>query len=57
MSHDKAIKSGKEWRKPYRKSAAFDPACRKHGLGGCPACQQNRQHANKKREDSANDKD
>ncbi len=53
MSLDKAIKSGKEWRKPYRKRAAFDPACQKHGIGSCPACQANRQYANRKRLEAA----
>ena len=53
MSLDKAIKSGKEWRKPYRKSAAFDPACQRHGPNSCPVCQDNRQHANRKRIEAA----
>ena len=34
MSLDKAIKSGKEHRKPYRKAKAVDPTCRNHGT--CP---------------------
>lgn len=46
MSLDKAIKSGKEHRKPYRKSKAFDGSCRNHG--GCPACKSNRNHATRK---------
>ena len=37
MSLDKAIKSGKEHRKPYRKAKAVDPTCRNHGT--CPWCQ------------------
>jgi len=49
LSLDKAIKSGKEWRKPYRKSAAFDPMCAKHGIGGCPSCYANRMHSTKKK--------
>jgi len=32
----KAIKSGKEHRKPYRGSKSFDSSCRNHG--GCPYC-------------------
>lgn len=31
MSLDKAILHGKEKRKPYRGSKAFDPWCRNHG--------------------------
>lgn len=40
MSLDKAIQSGKEHRKPYRGSKAFDPGCRNHG--GCLWCQNGR---------------
>jgi len=36
MSLDKAIKSGKEKRNPFRRSKAFDKTCRCHG--GCPWC-------------------
>ncbi|MBO7330061.1 MAG: hypothetical protein J6W00_14965 [Lentisphaeria bacterium] len=43
MSLDKAIKSDKEHREPYRKSKAFDKTCRNHG--GCPYCQGNRKHS------------
>lgn len=42
MSLDKAIKHGKEKRKPYRGSKAFDPHCRNHGL--CEWCKGNRLH-------------
>lgn len=42
MSLDKAIKHGKEHRKPYTGSKAFDYSCRNHG--GCPWCAENRQH-------------
>ena len=42
MSLDKAIKYGKEHRKPYRGSKAFDPYCRNHGP--CGYCEQNRKH-------------
>ena len=47
MSLDKAIASGKERRKPYRKSKRFDKTCRNHG--GCPYCEGNRKHATEKR--------
>lgn len=43
MSLDKAINSGKEHRKPYRKSKAFDKTCRNHG--SCPYCESNRKHS------------
>lgn len=42
MSLDKAIKSGKEHRKPYYDSRDFDSSCRNHG--GCPWCEGNRLH-------------
>lgn len=42
MSLDKAIKSGKEHRKPYRGAKAVDGTCRNHG--GCPWCEENRRH-------------
>ena len=42
MSLDKAIEHGKEHRKPYYGSKAFDPSCRNHG--GCPWCEENRKH-------------
>ena len=47
MSLDKAIKHGKERRKKYRRSKAFDQSCRNHG--DCSVCQENRNYANKKR--------
>lgn len=40
MSLDKAIKHGKEHRKPYRGAKATDCTCRNHG--SCPWCRQNR---------------
>ncbi len=40
MSLDKAIKHGKEHRKPYRKSQRFDKTCRCHGA--CSYCRDNR---------------
>ena len=42
MSLDKAIKHGKEHRKPYKGSKAIDRTCRNHG--GCPWCEENRKH-------------
>lgn len=42
MSLDKAIEHGKEKRKPYHGSKAFDYTCRNHG--GCPWCVGNRKH-------------
>ncbi len=47
MSLDKAIKSGKEHRKPYYKSGKFDKTCRPGG--SCPWCRSNREHNLKKR--------
>lgn len=40
MSLDKAIRRGKERRKPYRRGAAASQSCR-HG-GSCPWCRGNR---------------
>jgi hypothetical protein len=40
MSLDKAIEFGKEKRKQFRKSKAFDRTCRNHG--SCPWCEGNR---------------
>lgn len=40
MSLDRAIKSGKEHRKPYRGSKRADRSCRNHG--GCSYCERNR---------------
>ena len=48
MSLDKAIASGKEKRKQYRKSKAVDRTCRNHG--GCPWCQKNRKHKDKRQD-------
>lgn len=47
MSLEKAIKHGKERRKPYLDSRAFDWSCRNHGK--CPYCAQGRQFNTKKR--------
>lgn len=52
MSLDKAIKSGKEYRKPYRGGKAVDRMCRNHG--GCPWCERNRQYSTNKRKQKAN---
>lgn len=46
MSLDKAIKHGKEHRKPYQKSKKIDRSCRNHG--GCPWCEGNRLYQTKK---------
>ena len=40
MSLDKAIEHGKEKRKPYYGSKAFDCTCRNHG--SCEVCKGNR---------------
>jgi hypothetical protein len=52
MSHDKAIAHGKEHRKPYRGSKAFDPACRNNT---CPYCRSNKLHPARKRLSAAAD--
>jgi len=54
MSLDKAIKSGKEKRKQYYKSKAFDGSCRNHG--GCPWCERNRTYFDRKRRFDADEK-
>lgn len=46
MSLDKAIASGKENRKPYRRGKAIDGSCRNHG--SCPACHSNRTYREQK---------
>lgn len=46
MSLDKAIKYGKEHRKPYYGAKAVDSNCRNHG--GCPYCFNNRVYQKKK---------
>lgn len=51
MGLDKAIKSGKEHRQPYRKSKAIDGSCVNHG--SCPWCTRNRTHSARKRQDGA----
>lgn len=42
MALDKAIKYGKERRKPYRGAKAIDCTCRNHGT--CEWCKANRKH-------------
>lgn len=54
MSLDKAILHGKEHRKAYcRENGSYlkeiSPICRNHG--GCPWCQENRLHKNRKKEE------
>ena len=48
MSLDKAIRSGKEHRKPYRGAKAVDSTCRNHG--SCGWCEGNRLYSSRKRE-------
>lgn len=47
MSLDKAIEHGKEKRKPYVGSKAFDHTCRNHG--SCDWCRESRTYKNLKR--------
>ena len=54
MCLDKAIKSGKEHRKEYYGSKAFDCTCRNHG--SCKWCEENRKIKNIKRIQSMLDK-
>jgi DNA repair photolyase len=51
MTLDKGILHGKEHRKPYRRSQAFDRSCRCHG--GCSYCYAARMYAHRKREAAA----
>ena len=53
MSLDKAIQYGKEHRKEYRDSRAFDRSCRNHG--SCPYCVNKRQRKYKIAEQDAKD--
>ena len=46
MALDKAIKHGKEHRKPYRDAKAVDKSCRNHG--DCDWCKNNRLYKFKK---------
>lgn len=54
MALDKAIESGKEHRKKYRKDKAMDTTCRNHG--SCFWCQNNRTIKNTKKLEKALDK-
>lgn len=51
MSLDRAIAHGRERRRRYYRSAAFDPSCRPGG--DCPWCQGNRTHQARKAEAAA----
>lgn len=53
MGLEKAIEAGKEHRKPYRNSKAFDISCRNHK--GCPWCEGNRLYRTRKEEERARD--
>lgn len=53
MSLNKAIKYGKEKRKPYRGGKAVAYSCRNHG--GCKWCEGNRLHSSKVREEKYKD--
>jgi hypothetical protein len=53
MSLNKAIKYGKEKRKPYRKAKAVDCSCRNHG--SCDWCKSNRTIQSKKEEQRIKD--
>lgn len=48
---DKAIEHGKEHRKQYRGSKAFDRTCRNHG--GCDWCKDNRLYRTNKLKERA----
>lgn len=48
MSLCKAIKHGKEHRKPYYKSGRFDRTCRPGG--SCPYCKSSRLHKHRRAE-------
>lgn len=47
MGFDKNYPNRKDWRKPYRKSKAFDSSCRNHG--GCKRCYSDRMHKHNKK--------
>jgi len=55
MSLNKAIEHGKEHRKQYEGTKAFDKACRNHG--DCEWCRRNRQYKNKKELEKMLDKE
>jgi len=47
MAFDNQLGKGKDWRKPYYRSARFDRTCRNHG--SCGWCEGNRRFANHRR--------
>ena len=47
MSLDKAIKHGKEHRKPYHRAKAWSMSCRNHG--SCGYCLGNKMHKHNKK--------
>lgn len=51
MSLDKAIKHGKEHRKPYTGAKAIDCTCRNHG--SCEWCKQNRLYQQNKADEAS----
>lgn len=51
MSLNKAIKSGKEKRKPYRGAKRVSKSCQNHG--SCEYCLSNRLYKNKKRKEKS----
>jgi len=51
MSLDKAIKHGKEKRKPYYGAQAVDATCRCHG--SCEVCKGNRLYRSKRLKEAA----
>ena len=55
MPLDKAIKHGKERRKPYYRSGEYDPTCRPNG--GCPYCKNNRMHKHKKKQNACKEQE
>ena len=54
MGLDKAIKHGKEKRKPYMDAKAVDCTCRNHGT--CEWCKRNRLIQAMREQEAANDK-
>ena len=44
---NKAITHGREWRKPYKGAKSVSRSCCNNG--GCPYCEGNRNHKNRKR--------
>ena len=54
MSLDKAIKYGKEKRKPYTGAKAVDRTCRNHG--SCDWCKANRLYSSRRKEAACEDR-